>query len=304
MTQTERRTNLPFVVENDAEVARLLTLHRELSAWMGGALPPKLDIAQVKRVLDVGCGIGAWVHEVAQQHPQMHVFGIDTSPFCIEQARSLTRNLYNVTLLEQDMHTLEGVFNPDSFDLIHLRFMAGTVSVTQFPQLLASLTRLCKRKGILILTEAELPLTSSHACDYLSSLILSAMISADMAFTPAFTPQLGLMSRLRYWTRTLGYTHQLDDTLYLDISRSASAYTIFTQQTAILGQHIRPFIINTGQISPTEFDDLFTELQQEIAARGFYGACPIQTLVAVNAPRFFPLEGNRTTRVSPHVGHL
>ncbi len=283
MTQIEHRTKLLRLRETEDDVAHLLTLHRALSAWMGGALPPTLDTSRIRRVLDVGCGIGAWVREVAQGNPRMQVFGVDASRFCIEQARELTRELDNVTLLEQDMYRLEEVFDVSSFDLISVRFMAGTVSVTQFPRLLEVLTRLCRRNGVLILTEAELPLTSSHACDYLSSLVLTAMLRAGLAFTPAFSPQIGLMSRLRYWTRALGYTFLRDDTRYLDVSHAVPAHNmLFRQQVALFIQQIRPFLLASQQVSPTELDDLFSHTQEEIAERGFCGACPVQTLVAIN----------------------
>ncbi len=283
MTQIEHRTKLLRLGETEDDVAHHLTLHRALSAWMGGALPPTFDTSRIRRVLVVGCGVGVWVRELAQGYPRMQVYGVDASRFCIEQAKGLTRDLDNVMLLEEDMYRLEEVFDTHSFDLISVRFMAGTVSVAQFPPLLEMLTRLCRRNGVLILTEAELPLTSSHACDYLSSLILSAMLRAGLAFTPAFSPQIGLMSRLRYWTRALGYTFLRDDTRYFDISHAVPAHNmLFRQQVALFIQRIRPFLLASQQVSPIELDDLCTCVQEEIAERGFCGACPVQTLVAVN----------------------
>ncbi len=184
-------------------------------------------ISKVKRVLDIGCGAGAWVHDVAQHNPHMQVVGIDTNTSFIEHAQKLAYNIHNATFLRQDMHTLEGVFQHGSFDLIHLRFLAGTVSVTQFPHLIQSVLRPCKRNGLLIMTEAELPLTCSTACDYMASLLLSSMIKAGMAFSPGFTPQLGIASRIRYWLRAQHCILKHDDTCYLDISHGKPAHNTF-----------------------------------------------------------------------------
>ena len=269
-------------LENESEIARLISLHQSLSTWMGGALPPTLDVSKVKRVLDIGCGVGTWVQEVAQNNPQMQVVGIDTNSYFIAHARAAAYETHNATFLEQDMHTLEYVFQHGPFDLIHLRFLTGTVSVTQFPRLIQSVSRLCKRNGLIIITEAELPLTSSSACDYMSSLILSAMISAGRAFSPGFTPQLGVASRIRYWLRAQNCLLKHDDTRYLDVSLGKPAHTIFVEQAITFAQQIRHFVIGTGQITEGQFEELFIRLQEEISERNFYGVCPLHTIVAFN----------------------
>ena len=239
-------TSTTRLLQRDDEIARLLSLHQCLSAWMGGALPPTLDVSKVRRALDVGCGIGAWVHEMARNHPLMHVVGIDTNPDFIAYARASAYEMHNSTFLEQDMYTLEGIFQQDSFDLIHLRFLAGTVSVAQFPPLLRAVSRLCRRNGLIIVTEAELPLTSSSACDYMSSLILSAMIRAGLAFSPGFTPQLGIASRIRYWLRAQNCILKHDDTRYLDISINKSAHDIFVEGATSAMHQLRRFITSMG----------------------------------------------------------
>lgn len=253
-----------------------------MSAWTGGALPLTLDVSKVKRVLDIGCGVGAWVHEVARDNPQMQVVGIDTNPYFIAHARAAAYETHNATFLEQDMHSLEGMFQRGSFDLIYLRFLAGSVSVAQFPHLIQAVSRLCKRNGLIIVTEAELPLTSSSACDYISSLILSAMITAGRAFSPGFTPQLGIASRIRYWLRTQNCLLKHDDTCYLDVSISTPAHDTFVEQATTVAQEIRRFVVGTGYITKSQFEDLFIRLQEEISKHGFYGVCPLHTIIAFN----------------------
>src|ERR1700726_1697758 len=78
-----------FLAENDAEVARLLVWHHYLARWMGDILPASLDLSHVQRVLDVACGVGAWVHAMARRYPAMQVVGIDQSAYLISQARTL-----------------------------------------------------------------------------------------------------------------------------------------------------------------------------------------------------------------------
>lgn len=107
-------SSLPFMAENEAEVARLLLQHRRLSELMGGPLPPSFDLTRVRRVLDVGCGPGGWAYEMAWQHPDMQLIGIDKRAYFIQQAQEFSRRgLSNLTYLVQDMcHLDEKLFPP------------------------------------------------------------------------------------------------------------------------------------------------------------------------------------------------
>ncbi len=72
-----------------SEMDRLLLLHRHLSESMGGILPAALDLSKVKRVLDVECGAGGWVYDLAWRYPSMHVTGTDARSHLVKGRRHL-----------------------------------------------------------------------------------------------------------------------------------------------------------------------------------------------------------------------
>src|SRR6266700_4125315 len=80
---------LPFTPENQAEVARQLLLPWQLSELIGGAVPASLDLSQVRRVLDVGCGVGGWVQEMAGRYPAIEAIGVDRRAYFVEQGQEL-----------------------------------------------------------------------------------------------------------------------------------------------------------------------------------------------------------------------
>ncbi len=108
-------TTLPFISENEAEVARQLLLHWQLSELIGGTVPSSLDISQVQRVLDVGCGVGGWVQEMAGRYPDMEVIGVDRNAYFVEQGQELVRDMRNATLLVKDIFALQDTFAAGSF---------------------------------------------------------------------------------------------------------------------------------------------------------------------------------------------
>src|SRR2546423_2674664 len=220
-------SSLPFLTENEAEVARLMLQHRRLTELMGNALPPTLNLSRVRRVLDVGCGVGAWVYEMAWRHPDMQLVGIDKSAYFIDQAlRHIFGGIPKITYLVQDMHHLEGeMFAPGSFDLIHMRFLVGDVTVQAFPSLLRSLAHLCRPGGFFVWTEAEFPLTTSPACQHLFSLVLHALQAAGRAFAPGYS--LGITSCMGRWLRDAGYRIAQDQAYAIEVSAGTKGHEIF-----------------------------------------------------------------------------
>ncbi|TME01655.1 MAG: class I SAM-dependent methyltransferase [Chloroflexi bacterium] len=130
------------------EIVRQMKLHRMLSSIVGGPLPSSIDLANVRRVLDLGCGGGDWVLEMAYHYRQMHVIGIDRSHAVVEYARARagSQGMENASFAAYDFfHLSETSFPLESFDLLHLSFLTGSMPVTAFPQLVRDVRRLCRR---------------------------------------------------------------------------------------------------------------------------------------------------------------
>ncbi len=110
--------------ESGAETARLLNQDRLITRHMGGIFPARLDLSNVLDVLDIGCGPGGWVFEVAFAYPGMNVVGIDISQTTIEYARAQAKVqlLDNASFKVMDA-TKPLAFPDNSFDFINARFI-------------------------------------------------------------------------------------------------------------------------------------------------------------------------------------
>ncbi len=266
-------SSVPFLAENDAEVARLLLLHRRLTELMGNVLLPLPDLSQAHRVLDVGCGVGAWAYEMAWRHPDMQVVGIDKSAFFIDQAQ---KHIFG------NMQHLEGeMFAPGSFDLIHMRFMVGDVTVQAFPPLIRSLTNLCRPGGFFAWTEGEFPLTTSPAHERLCALLVHALQMAGRAFAPSNS--LGITLRMGQWLRNGGY-HVVQDRAYgIEVSADTKGHEMFARQAYVFGNQVLPFLLETKATTAKEFEEIFTRMQKEVWDESFCGICYLRTVVGVKS---------------------
>lgn len=276
-------SSVPFLTENEAEVARLVLLHRRLTELMGSVLLPLPDLSQVHRILDVGCGVGAWAYEMAWRHPDMQIVGIDKSAFFINQAQKrIFGYLPNLTYMVQDMQHLEGeMFAPGTFDLIHMRFMVGDVTVQDFPPLIRSLTQLCRPGGFFAWTEAEFPLTSSPAHARLCSLVARALQMAGRAFTPGNS--LGITACMGQWLRYGGYRVVQDRAYGIEVSAGTKGHEMFAGQAYVFGNQVLPFLLETKATTAAEFEEIFTRMQKEVRDESFCGICFLRTVVGAKS---------------------
>ena len=112
--------------ESASEMVRLIEQDRAVTEAMGGLLPENPDFAGITQVLDIACGPGGWVQEVAFAHPDIEVIGCDISKTMIEYARQMAQvqGLSNAQFEVMDA-TKPLAFPDNSFDLVNARTIAG-----------------------------------------------------------------------------------------------------------------------------------------------------------------------------------
>jgi ubiquinone/menaquinone biosynthesis C-methylase UbiE len=254
-------------------------MYRQLSELMGDLLPPYVVPAHGSHVLDIGWGVGESVYELAVTHPSEHITGIDMDVSTVAQAQSLVRGLDNVAIFVQDfLHIDDTVLTPASFGLIHLHFLAGKISLPQFPSFLLSLARVSIPGGLLVWTEGELPITTSLACQYLCTLILQALQKSENALSQGNS--LGLTAQMSGMLDDAGYRCTHSKAFAIDISARSQGNDAFITQLNISRSEIRAFLLELGLTTFTEFEDLYAELQQEILEEQFCGLLYVRTVVA------------------------
>ena len=130
--------NLP----SSAARYRLRKEIRIVSDWLGA-------VRASGRVLDVGCGAGAWTEIFAKRYKA--VIGIDRSPLMVEAARERVVHLPNVEISEGDGRTSlpEGLF-----DMIFLGGLCMYLKNADVLTLLHSLKHRLSKEGSIILRES------------------------------------------------------------------------------------------------------------------------------------------------------
>jgi SAM-dependent methyltransferase len=282
-------TPQPGIIEISNEVKRMLRLDRLICDELRGPLPREIDMRRVRKVLDVACGPGGWVHEMATRYPKIQLSGIDKNPYFISQARLITGGMRNVNFQVQDMLQMGQVppFQPHSFDLIHMRFVAGEVHFQHFAGLIETLKRLIKPGGVIVWREAELALTSSPALDRLEAALLCALQHAGRSFAPGYSLTMGIGVWMRFWLRRAGFRNVRDLSIKVDVSYGTRSHSTFCEQILPLFQSsVRPLVLQTGILTERAYDDLLRDIGDEIVDKRFCGVVPIHTLAGQCDGRF------------------
>jgi len=138
---------LPAASEAPEELQRLDELHVAFTQYFGGKLgPAPLDEMRLSRILELGCGSGAWAIQAATQFPDAQILAVDRSPL---PNRPLPENLsFQIADLAKELD-----FGSEKFDLVHARFVLCHVS--NGGDALRRISRLVKPGGLLVVEDAD-----------------------------------------------------------------------------------------------------------------------------------------------------
>src|SRR5215472_1242538 len=105
--------------ESAAEKARLLHQDRLITKGMNGVLSGIEDVSGLHDILDIACGPGGWVLDMAYAYPRVEVMGIDISQQMIDYAnmQAQAQRFNNASFRVMDV-TQPLDFPDNSFDLV------------------------------------------------------------------------------------------------------------------------------------------------------------------------------------------
>ncbi|CAI2164290.1 6166_t:CDS:2 [Funneliformis geosporum] len=135
---------------NDEEIDRIQVQHHYFrESWNGNFSSPVKDvlIAGGAKVLDIGCGPGIFLCDMASDYPRAYFVGIDL----LSKFPSLKP--YNVSFVQCNI--LEGLpFENDTFDFVYCRFLLFDIKEFQWQDLvLREMSRVVKSNGWIELME-------------------------------------------------------------------------------------------------------------------------------------------------------
>ena len=183
-TRTETRMEAVLDPENSVEMVRLDNQNRLMTEALGGILPEAMNLTNVSRILDLGCGAGGWTMDTAHAL-ETSCIGVDSrSPLLkYAQMQAQMTGIHDLVTFQEMEITHPLAFPDASFDLVNLRFLTELIETPCWPAVLHECLRVLKLGGFLVLTEAEWPTTSSPAAEKLARSTTEALWKAGFGFS-------------------------------------------------------------------------------------------------------------------------
>lgn len=243
--------------ESAAETARLMNQDRVMTREMGGVFPEHPDLSNAHDILDIGCGPGGWVLDVAYEYPKIQVEGIDASQTAIRyaSAQAKVQGIDNASFRVMD--ALKPFEFPDnSFDLVNARFIMGFMPTTAWPGFLQECMRILRSGGIMRLTETEYGATTSSNVNDLGSLTAQLLKRIGYSFSPD-GKSMGIAPVMAPMLRKAGFQDVKMMPHVMDASVGTEAYGAWADNIKVTFQMIQPIMVKMGVISQEEMGQLY-----------------------------------------------
>ena len=258
--------------ESATEMARLINQDRLFTENMGGLFPERNDVYNMHDILDIACGPGGWVIDVATAFPEIRAVGIDISNTMIEyaRARAWSKGINNATFLVMDaLGPLE--FADDSFDMVNARSIFGFMPTTAWPGLIQECMRVTRPGGIIRLTEFDTyGTTNSPAVEKINEVGLRAFKLAGRSFSPDGR-SLGITPMLRRFLRDAGCINIQGKAHAFDFSMGTEAHEAMYNNSQVVFKLSQPFMVKMKVATQEELNMLYWQALGEMMSEDFCG---------------------------------
>jgi len=275
---------------NHEEMARLTLQDQFVTIGMGGVLAEQPDPGAFQRVLDVGCGTGGWIIEVAKTYPSIaRLVGVDVNSPMIEYARAQAKEAQVHGQVEfgvmDALLILE--FPKDYFDLVNLRFAVGFMRTWDWPKLLSEMRRVTRPGGVLRLTEIERVTSSNPALLRLIAMVGEAKYRAGHLFAEGKTEDtfshgtIGVADDLARLLEQYGVQNVQTRRSHLEFPAGTPAGKNYASDAQLATRTTKPFIRKWSQL-PDDYETLYQQLVNEMQQPGYVASWDLLTAWGTN----------------------
>ncbi len=251
------------------ELGRIQFQDQLFTASMGGVLPELPDPPVLQRVLDVGCGTGGWLIELARHCSTIRMLvGVDINTKLIDFARiQATTQQMDDRVQFHVMDALRKLEFPSAyFDLLNQRMGSSYLRTWDWPKLIQAYQHILQPEGLVRITENHIVVeNTSPALTQINLYILQALYQAGYLFTPKPT---GITDRLTLLLQQQGFQEIQTHQSTLECRSGTPEGQHFVESNKLFLQTILPFLRKWTRV-PEAYEKLSQQALIEMQQPGF-----------------------------------
>jgi SAM-dependent methyltransferase len=248
-------TEQPYALPKDNQEEQRLTFqHRALYAYLHRHYFAPLQISAVHTILDVGCGPGAWLRDMALLFPHAQLVGLDSDSEQLPRAAALSPP--SCRFVQGDI--LQGLpFPENSFDYTHMRCMVAAVPVKYWVPVIAELARITSPGGYLELFEG------GQACEHAGP-CMQQLLTWGQIVGKQTGFDLLVIERLSVLLRQTGLRHVREQRFNVPIGVwGGRAGELMALDLQAIFQALKALLCNRVPVAPEQFDAIVGALPSE-----------------------------------------
>jgi ubiquinone/menaquinone biosynthesis C-methylase UbiE len=251
------------------ELNRIRVQDRLHTTGMGGVLSEQPDLTAFQRVLDVGCGTGGWLIELAKTTPTCtRLVGVDASLTFIEYARTQAEAEQVSDRVE--FHVMDALrmleFPQSFFNLVNHRAAISWLRTWDWRKLLQEYQRVCRPGGVIRITEPEaIGVSNSPALSRFLDLLLQAFHQAGHLFTPA---RDGLTSELAHLLQQHGVQNVRTRAYTIEYHAGTLEGQYYIDDIKLGFRSLLPFLRKWSHV-PDDYETLYQQMLSEMQQPDF-----------------------------------
>lgn len=121
--------------------------------------------AKGKRLLDVACGTGRTLAQIHPAHPELKLYGLDLSPYYVQEARETLDDVRDVSLVAENAEEMP--FCDDLFDVVTCVYLFHELPRNARRRVVREMFRVLKPGGLVVIEDSGQPAESADILFFL-----------------------------------------------------------------------------------------------------------------------------------------
>ncbi|KAG1137239.1 hypothetical protein G6F37_010947 [Rhizopus arrhizus] len=242
-----------WLPNDDEELDRLVGQHFAMKTLFGGNIPKEVhkhvDMEKGIKILDLGCGPGTWIMDMATEYPNSEFTGIDMSDVFPNNIRPA-----NVTF--QIANVLEPLpFEDDTFDFVNFSLFILALKKDQWIPVMKEVKRILKPGGLYHSREASMLLKGNSFVQWAGQVFTERLIEREQ--------EPCIIDKVKELMKLAGFDVIYYKKLPTYPGRSDRLNREFLWDVKHVFKNCQPFLKEHVKVKDEEYDDFLDRFVQE-----------------------------------------